>query len=189
MENFTSAMGSYLESEGQLCLDINKWPVDISTEDEKYNSRKYNQMKALESVDLVDSHYAEVGYIVIWGNEQKMKVKRYSLTTEASPFIKDREITMVTQGGTQTSKAPSLCWGEKRLGKIMRWERPVTLGTETKSVITYTYQVKNQAVWSVNPDIRAAFPSILNTLEGENKKEYKHLMYLNNKGWKATALY
>lgn len=63
-KNFSAALTQYFDKRGEMCLGINKWPVDLSGMDlqlqKTMKTGKANQMAALESVGLVKGEDATV---------------------------------------------------------------------------------------------------------------------------------
>lgn len=188
--NFSVAISDYLDKDGDICLNIKEWPVDLSTMDIKLKdgskSSKANQMSALESAGLVKSNEVEVeetGYFST--TPIKSKVKRYTLTLNATPFIREMNVTAFGLSGHTSVKKPFLCWGKKRIKNIIKWEGPTTSGTQTKAIVTYTYKIDSIADWAKNEHITTAFPHILSDINNAKNGEHKIALYLSNIGWEA----
>jgi hypothetical protein len=116
----------------------------------------------------------------------KTRIARYTLTDAAKPFAQEKEVTSFSLDGAQ--KQTDLCWGNKTLDKIVKWEGPKKLGDYQEAGITYTYKVDNLADWAKRPDVQAAFPDVRSTLDGAGSKESKHVIKLTSQGWEAKGL-
>ncbi len=190
-KNFSAAMSAYFNKNGDLCLGVRQWPVDLRERDIQAKNLNLKQMSALESVGLVKAENAEVDIIGIMSNKptgEKAKVKRYTLSEAANPFVKEIEVKSIGLNGSQEIKQHDLCWGQKALDKIVKWEGPIKLGDYQEAGITYTYKINNMAEWANNPEVQSAFPSIQNTVENASTKQLTHGIKLTSEGWEARGL-
>ena len=171
-KNFRVALTKYLNTEkSDECLRsdvggiLGKWPVDVQ-EGAWFGVKT---MAALESVGLVKSEDTVV---------DKMKVKRYTLTDAAKPFI--REIN-----GLGGEPLQQICWGKPVLDKVVKWNAPVKLGDYQETLVTYTYTISNIAEWAKSPAIQAAF-GIKNAVDGASTvQKDRHIFHMTSQGWEA----
>ncbi len=174
-KNFGAALAQYFEKKGQLCLNQNlDFPVAVTELDLFLQKNSpisiANQMAALEAAGLVKCEAADKG-------------KRCSLTDAAKPFVRETEATIWGLKGST-----DLCWGQKALDKVVKWEGPMKLGDYQSATITYTYKVNNAAEWTKKPEVQAAFPMVKFILDGAGKKESQHAVKLTSLGWEALGL-
>ncbi len=170
-QNFSMALSQHLNKNGRLCLSIQEWPVDVTTMDiaiqKNSPSSLANQMMALESAGLVTR-----ADIQGTGFNQGI-IKRYSLSDAAKPYLHEES---------------QLCWGQRSLDNIVKWEGPIKLGDYQEVSVTYLYKIDNLADWANKPEIQKAFPEVKNIIDGANVKESKHTLKLTSKGWEAKGL-
>lgn len=102
-----------------------------------------------------------------------LKIKRYKLTDAAKPYLHEES---------------RLCWGQKVLEKVVKWEGPIMLGDYQVAKITYLYKIDIAADWTSKPEIPNAFPAIKNVLDGAGSRETTHVLKLTNNGWEAKGL-
>ncbi|WP_434779045.1 hypothetical protein [Neisseria sp. Ec49-e6-T10] len=193
-QNFTTAMNQYFDKKGDLCLNIKKWPVDVSEGSlgmqNNTPSSEVNRMVALEAVGLVRGEDAEVQGTNFSGEPNGVirKVKRYMLTDAAKNFIQEKDVDSIGMNGKNTVRQTKLCWGKQNIDKIVKWEGPIKLGDYQEVGITYTYKINNIADWAKKPEIQAAFPEVKNIIDNESSREIKHGIKLTSQGWEAKGL-
>ncbi|MDR2127657.1 MAG: hypothetical protein LBP52_01125 [Burkholderiaceae bacterium] len=188
-KNFSAALTQYFDKKGDLCLSLGeKWPIDLTETDfsSKSSYGQANQMAVLEAAGLVKSEDAERDIVDMFTDKptgSKIKLKRYTLTDAAKPFVQERKISYV-----RDEKQPDLCWGKKVLDKVVKWEGPFKLGDYQEVGVTYTYKITDMADWAKKPEIQAAFPYTLKRdLDGVGKQS-QHAVKLTSEGWEALGL-
>jgi hypothetical protein len=189
-KNFGAALGQYLDKKGDLCLNIAKWPVDVSEMDLRLQKTMprgtAGQMAALEAVGLVKEADVEIEGTGFDGKPTgvKFKVKRYALTDAAKPFERTKEVERFGTKETQTD----LCWGKKALDKVVKWEGPMKYGDYQAANVKYQYKIEGLADWAKKPEFLAAFPNVGKITEEAGKKEQQHGVTLTSVGWEANGL-
>lgn len=199
--NFGAAMDHYFEKRGDLCLSTKTWPLDLKEFELRFSSATPTspgaQMAALEAAGLVKSEEAEIAVSDFLGKPtgRKVRVKRYTLTDAAKPFMKetamsavDREVSAIKLHGQIAEKQADLCWGTKALDKVVKWEGPIKLGDYQEASVTYLYKVNNVAEWAKRADVQAAFPSVKSILDAAGAKPATHAIKLTSLGWEAKGL-
>lgn len=179
-KNFGAALSQYFVKKGQLCLNQRRvFPVTVTDMDLKLQQTTQTgtagQMVALEAAGLVECTASGNGRLC-------------SLTDAAQPFIQEREATSWGVNGSTKVTQIDLCWGQKAIDKIVKWEGPMKFGDYQEARLTYTYKLDNTAEWARKPEIQAAFPLVKSTLEGAGSRESKHAVKLTNQGWEAKGL-
>ena len=94
-KNFGAAINQYFDEGGNLCLNT-AFPVDLSEMDLRQQSRAVKEMVALEAAGMVKGEFIEAdnpwfmgGHL---GGKAKIKVKRYTATDAAKPFVQEKEV-------------------------------------------------------------------------------------------------
>jgi hypothetical protein len=195
-KNFAAAMTQYFDKKGDLCLDFKgPWPVDLDESDLRLQKTEQtgiaNKMAALEAVGLAKSEDIEVEQrsIIPGGSTYKSKIRRYTLTDAAKPFVREKEVSSTFFTGNKvTVKQTDLCWGKQALDRIVKWEGPMKFGDYQEAGITYTYKVNNIADWAKKPEVQSAFPDVKSVLDGAGSEESKHGIKLTSQGWEARGL-
>lgn len=193
--NFGNAISQYLDQKGDLCLNMKKWPVDVSSMDlqmqKSFPTGTAGQMAALEAVGLVKGTDTEVDQIGAFTNKptgNKFKVKRYVLTDAAKPFEKQSENEYSGVNGKVKETLTNICWGKKSLDKVVKWEGPVVLGDYQEAKVIYQYKIDNLADWAKKPEFQAAFSSVGDIIDNASKKEVSHGVKLTSEGWEPRGL-
>lgn len=187
--NFKAALDQYFAKKGDVCLDFPGWPKEINTSVKSFGSdRPYSdiaQMKALESVGLVESKEVEKP-VESWGKPtgRTNTITQFDLTPAGKAAMR--------KPGTNTSAWSSgkhdLCYGKQAVDKIVKWDAPMSFGEYKATSVTYTYKINDLSPWASNPKMQEAFPQLKRTLEGVGSEESKHGVELTNLGWEANGL-
>jgi len=180
-KNFGIAVTQYFDKKGELCLDPFKWPVDVYEIDVRqqklYPDNAAGQMSALEAVGLAKGEDMELPGTVVDGKASGVKVRRYTMTDAAQPYLK-----------TKPGKLPRICWGRKSLSKVIRWADPAKVGDHEETSVLYTYQLSNVADWARKPKVKEAFPELGRNIDGERSQKEKMYVKLTPNGWEAFGL-
>lgn len=163
--NFREALNQHFAAEkNRLCFWLRKMPMDIR-ESERSSNRQGAGLDALAAAGLLKSEEVEVSGR--FGGQEK--ATRYTLTDAAQPFLR-------TDG-----YSPGLCWGKKRVGKIIKW---IDHGEGDAGVI-YTYDIVDMADWAKNQDVQEGFRLKDIVADAETKKEVGIGVRLTNIGWEV----
>ena len=187
-KNFGAAINQYFEvrdtMEGGLCLNIMEWPVDVVPGRREWDEKtgRARQMTTLEAVGLVKGEEIETD------DGKKTKIKRYTLTEAAKPFIQEKDVDHIGFSDSKTVKKPDICWGKRVVDKVVKWEGPLKLGDYQEAKVTYTYKVINLVEWAKKPEVQETFPVIKHILDGAGTKEDRHSVHLTSQGWEASGL-
>ena len=172
-KNFGTAISQYFDKKGEMCLDPLTWPVDVYETDLRqqklYPDGVAGQMAALEAAGLARSEDTEAS--------TRAKIKRYTLTDAAKPFLR-----------ADAKQQQRLCWGRKSLSKVVRWADPAKVGDHEESSVIYTYTLSNVAAWARKPQIKEAFPVLGRTIDGERSQKEKLYVKLTPQGWEGLGL-
>jgi hypothetical protein len=182
-KNFAATVTQYYDKKGDLCLDPIKWPVDVYDTDLRqqklYPDGVAGQMAALEAAGLAKGEDVELPGTFVDGKPSglKVKVKRYTLTDAAQPYLR-----------TPAGRKPRICWGHMSLSKVIRWADPAKVGDHEESSVLYTYKLSNVADWARKPQVKEAFPAVGQTIDGERSQKAKLYVKLTPQGWEAFGL-
>lgn len=169
-KNFSAAITQYFERHGNLCLGLGQWPVIIG------HDVKDLKMPALESAGLVKGEIDDRG-------PGSYKIKRYTLTDAAKPFVHE----WVSDGPFMSGvKLLDLCWGKKALDRIVKWKGPMKFGDYQEAGVIFTYKVNNVADWATKPGFQLAFPDVKRVLDGVGTKQEERGVKLTNQGWEPA---
>jgi hypothetical protein len=180
-KNFGIAVTQYFDKKGEMCLDPFKWPVDVYDIDVRqqklYPDNAAGQMSALEAVGLARGEDMALPGAVVDGKASGVKVRRYTMTDAAQPYLK-----------TKPGKLPRICWGRKSLSKVIRWADPAKVGDHEETSVLYTYQLSNVADWARKPQVKEAFPELGRNIDGERSQKEKMYVKSTPNGWEAFGL-
>jgi hypothetical protein len=173
-KNFGMAVDQYFATKGAMCLDPIAWPVDVYETDlrqqKMYPDGVAGQMAALEAAGLARGEDTVLP-------DPKIKVRRYTMTDEAKPFLR-----------TDAKQKQRLCWGRKSLEKVVRWADPKKVNGQEESAVIYTYKLSDVAGWARKPQVKEAFPLVGQNVNGEHTQKEKLYVKLTPQGWEALGL-
>jgi len=168
--NFRSAVDKYYEKHGELCIRLRDWPVKLVGDLESYNSQFVQDIKALEAAGLIKAEESVEG--------SNKKSVSYDLTDMARQYIKN----------TTSTGRVDLCWGKKRVDKVVKWIGPRVSGDYQEALVIHTYKVVDIVDWAKRPDMQAAFPTIKEAIDEAGKEEVGHPVVLTSVGWESVRL-
>jgi len=178
-ENFSYAIARRLEQSGDLCLGLRAWPIDVNFVQRLRGVEA--SLVALEAAGLLRGEWVDTGNALL---EPDARVKRYTLTDAAAPYI--RQLPAAERRVRTGSSAPGrdLCWGRKELDRIVEWSGPLRLGEYRTADVTYRFRIADMAGWALLPQVQEAFPEIPRIIE-RAATERRQIVYLTPSGWKA----
>lgn len=178
---FSKAINQYLAKHGQECTFIAQaFPIDIPTSELKDQSGTAAQMAALEQAGLVrgsDTTAVIHGMMGALGASAPRSVRRYALTDEGRKYFQ------VKPGILGQSSA--ICYGQKRVDSIVKWDVPTALDETTSTEVTYTYKIDDAAPWARRPDIQRIFSDVRTTINGTSKTTEIVGLQLTSNGWEV----
>ena len=184
-KNFGDALTAHLAKKGNLCLDLYDWTVDIGSLDR--HSERAGRLAVLEKAGLMKAREAEIEEQQLLGGVSKRKVLRYDPTAEGKTFYREKQVMAFTASGKAVRG--DLCYGQKFLHKVVKWDQPVALGRYKEVMVTYTYRVEKLADWAKSAEVRRTFPVVARVVDDAGKKEEQLVLKLTNQGWEAMVLY
>ena len=187
--NMAQAVSEYLSATAGLCLQQSEWPVDIGVMalklQKEFPRSLAGKMAALESTGLVAGtwvSHSEKNSTP--GTSADPELKRYTLTPLAKKYlIKTRFAATDLSGQRHIIVADRLCWGKQTLDKIISWTPPKTSGLKTETVITYTYDIADEAPWALTPQVNKAFQMLSMINKGKKKAKKEVHAHLTARGW------
>jgi hypothetical protein len=185
-KNFKAALSQYFEKKGELCLEV-ALPQDTFAD---AKGDVVDQMAALAAVGMVQGTDIERDGTNFVGNPtgKKQKLKRYTPTEAAKPFMSEIKFAGIVPAGYEGEPSFALCWGKKAPDKIVKWDGPIALGSYQEVKVTYTYKIEPFAEWAKNPAVQAAFKSVKSAIDNAGKLEDYHALKLTSQGWEALGL-
>mgnify|MGYP000960059041 CR=1 FL=1 len=180
--NFAEALSRLFEKTGAQCLDQVEWPGEFTVAEmeaaAKYPRWTINQYLALQQLGLAGREEfvgpQRIGGVPLVGTD--VKQTRFVLTDASKPFQR-----VTNQGQVK------LCWGQKALAKIVKWEGPLKLGDYQEVVVTYLYTIEGEADWAKQPSVNAAFALLKAARDGVGNKEERLALVLTNAGWEGRS--
>ena len=183
--NFATAVDQYLEKNGDLCLGLTSWPVDIDEADFLPANATFGtearQMSALEALGIATRTDTVAG-------KGRGKIRRYSLSDEGKRFIRERDVISTGLDGNKTVKQGDLCYGKLQLDKVVKWTGPVKLGDYQEATVNFTYKIKGLATWAEKPEFQKDFPDAAKVITDEGTAERSRLLKLISTGWQVSGL-
>jgi len=132
--NFRTAINHYLEKHGKACTWIGRpFPIDVSESEHKFQSGTSAQMTVLAAASLVRSSDAVAATPGILGPGAPRRVKRYEATAAGKKSLQ--------QAPGIFGQSAGFCYGDKTVDSIVKWTEPGTVGTGSRSEVTYVWSV------------------------------------------------
>lgn len=188
-KNFAAAISAYLEKKGELCLSAETWPIDVPVRELRMESRSSDatRMSAMKDVGLVASSVQEIE-TKSWDGKpsgRKTKVTRYALTEKGMSFFRP---DAVSTSAKPDERRGSLCYGQKALDKIVKWDGPIKLGDYQEAGVKYLYKIDDLAEWAKDEKIQTTYPSIKYDVDGIGKTQQSHGVKITSIGWEANGI-
>lgn len=191
-KNFGAAIDAYLAKKGALCLNDDKWPIEIDEADRRMRGTlggvgSIERVEALASQGLASATEIEKPVQSFLGAStgRTQKITRYDLTAKGKQFFHEtRGYSTLHEGEVHGE----LCYGKKALDKVVKWEGPMKLGDYQAADVKYLYRIDGLADWAKSKEIQAAFPNVKEWIEGAGNKQQSHGVHLTSVGWEANGL-
>lgn len=187
-EKVVDAITHHLSSDGSLCLSPRRWPVDVTEAELRLEAilptGRARQMAALEAAGLIKAEPLKVDVSplgALWGNQGE--IRRYALTSKAESYAREVKTRSVTSPAGQAKRKIALCWGSKRLDRIIHWRAPQGFGHQAE--VTYTYRLDSVAEWALNPAVQDAFPEVRDDFELAGVQRVDHVVKLGGRALEA----
>lgn len=181
--NFKHAINAYFEKNGRVCIPIvQKFPLDLAASnlDDRYGTAP--ELAALEKAGLVHSFNTTAAIKgmmdALRGPGKPRAVKRYELTDQGKKYFQ--------RYSTLFGQAEGFCYGQERVGSIVKWDEPMTQGGYSVTSVTYTYRVDGLATWAQLPNMQRVFPIIKMIIDQTNINQVARL-HLTNNGWEVNG--
>ncbi|WP_347558679.1 hypothetical protein [Robbsia sp. KACC 23696] len=192
--NFATALNHYLDVDGDLCLNVGRFPADIDEAALKAQASTpagpAAQMAALQRAGLVSSVDVLTGGMAYSDQHltgRRALVRRYTLTTAGRDATRKIVGDEVQATGKHEVERSDLCYGKIEVDKVIDWDGPTTVDGRKEAVVHYTYKVSHVADWAKTPALGAAFPALQNTLTGADDARLSTTMVLGKDGWAAKG--
>lgn len=193
--NFSTALDHYLDDNGDLCLDVGPFPVDVSEDDLRVQNSAPSghaaRMAALQRAGLLSSVDVSLGQLSFVDDRptgHRMHVRRYDLTTAGRDAYRKIVADEVLASGKQEPERGDICYGKLSLDKVSGWDGPTEVDGRKEASVHYSYQLDNVADWAKTPAVGQAFPFVANTLAGVGNAQLSTTVVLmGDKGWVAKA--
>lgn len=185
--NFGAAISQYLEKTGDLCLGWNfkRWPVDLIA---GKSFELAPRMEALEAAKLVSSENTVVDDVSVFGRTGlKVAARRYNISDKGKAFYRSKSAAAGSRD-VKSFGASDFCYGKMALGSVVKWDGPVTRGSLSAAMVTYTYTINDLADWVKEPAIAAAFPDTSRVLSSAGA-EQRLALKLSSAGWEVDNGY
>jgi hypothetical protein len=183
-KNFAAATEMYLQKRGTLCLDLRqRWPVEniLAEGSSSTTNSAAERLTALEAAGLVRSERVERAQ----PGGRPSTIVRYDLTDMGRQYTRPTERIVFTVSAEEEKKpALDLCYGQKTLASITKWEGPMKFGDYQEAGIYYTYVIKDVAPWADDEAMQRMFTSMKRELV-EVPKEGQLSVKLTSAGWEA----
>lgn len=191
-KNFREPLAQTVRS-SELCLSSIAWPRDVTEFERKLMAgtlvgRDFERLDALEAVGLVKSELVEQDVrSPVDGKPgfRKVMVTRYTLSDAAKPFARERKIVGELKGGPEL-KHIDLCWAQRSLERITKWEQRKSNSGPQEVVVFFTYKIEGVADWARNERIQAVYPAVKETLEGNRQWQASLRLSPQGKGWQVN---
>ena len=180
-----TALETYLESQGNLCLAKFDWPINVSERDVRAHTRDALQMPVLEKLGLVRSKHTTLRRVSDEGHET-LPARRYELTKAGKSFYISKEAVTEGPGGGNVEHHKDFCAAKVTLDKVVGWAKPTDRASHDETTLTYTYHIA-AASWMSDPDAQRVFPMVDRVIKGAGTMKLEQRMSRTQEGWVAVA--
>lgn len=152
-------------------LDLNKVPSfqrDFLNQLSQDPTSNFGRVKGLEKAGLIQKPAA--------GG------KIYELTELGRKYATETKVRRPFQ---EEKTALKFCWGKIHPSEVVNFDIPNSNSSNSKTIVTFKYQVSDLADWAKNKNIQESYPQIGSVLEMQDKKEIKQALKLTNNGWEV----
>lgn len=185
-KNFGEVIDAALLAQGPECISLGQWPKDLPT---GTKSIEADQLAALSAAGLVQKEPAQVQQHGFFGipTDELTAGDRYTLTAMAAKYTVERTAPW-NLIGTNDKPNTYLCWGQKRLDKVVKWLGPKKNGEYAEASVFYTAKLTDQQAWATQPLMLRNFRD-LERAQARTGREESMDLQLSSEGWESTHRY
>lgn len=193
-ETMGAAINQYLAKTGDLCLELNKWPVEVSEHESNMEGKLPHglarQMVTLKSLGLVTETPGEVDQLL--GGKptgRKFKVRYFDLTDEGKKFFRPDVVQHPATSGANPKVKGDLCYGNKAVAKVVKLDRLPESDPVEEYNVRYLYKVDGLAEWAKRPEFQTTFPGPARIIADAEKKQITHAVKVTAEGLVPRGLH
>lgn len=177
-ENFKSALVETLSKNGDVCLAMFDWPMDLTPAEAGAGSRHAVQLPVFEKLGLATS---EVVAVPKTAENPQGVIKRYALTNEGRKYYKPHEYT--SRDGVKHLN--DFCVAHIKPDAVVSWQLDKSDAQHPLAIVSYTYQVE-PAPWMKDADAQRVLPMIALVINGAGgRQQMRQGFTLGEQGWVA----
>ena len=166
---FSRAIQQQLGAQGDLCIGFERWPVDVRPDD----TAALEQLSALEKAGVLVGADETVKSDVQRGN---VRIRRYRLTPQGRQSFK----------GSAEDRG-DVCYGQKKLVQVEKWEGPLSIGQFEQAKVVYTYRLEGLPAWTSSLQVKSAFPVLARNVGSGGQGSTEVLLTRTSEGWEAKT--
>ncbi|MBU4610301.1 hypothetical protein IMZ29_07035 [Achromobacter sp. GG226] len=184
-KNFGEVVDSTLLALGPECVNLGHWPKELPAGSKSIEA---DRLAALSAAGLVKQEPAQVQQLSVFGTatEQMTAGFRYTLTEVAARSVVERP-TVRGLFGPKDQMDSHLCWGQKRLEKVVKWLGPKRDGEYAEASVIYTAKLTEEQPWASQPIMQKTFRDVERSMARIGREESMDLE-LSSEGWESTRL-
>ncbi len=193
-ETMGAAIGQYLAKNGDLCLSLNKWPVEVSEHETNHEKMLPHgiarQMSTLKMFGLVAETEGEIDQLIgKTPTGRKFKVRTFNLTDEGKKFYRPEVVQHAALSGANPKVKGDLCYGNKAVAKVVKLDALPESGPDKEYNVRYLYKVDGLAPWATQPEFQKTFPGAANIIKDAEKKQMTHAVKVTSLGLVPRGLH
>jgi len=193
-ESMGAAVDQYLAKNGDLCLSLNKWPVEVSeheTQMEKMLPHGLGrQMATLKTFGLVTETEGEIDQLI--GKRptgRKFKVRTFNLTEEGQKFYRPEVVQHAALAGSNPKVKGDLCYGKKAVEKVVKFDLLPESAPVEEYNVRYLYKIDGLAEWAKRPEFQQTFPGAARIISEAGKNQMTHGVKVTDSGLVPRGLH
>jgi len=172
----TTAVRSFLQSHGDLCVGKFTWPRVVTGADRQARTSDAVQLPVMERLGLVKSE------VVPAVTPKSGAVTRYSLTAKGLQFYLQRKETILGAHDRPVQRAADFCVGRLSVDKVVKWSRPQQIHGQLETMVLYTYRIR-PADWMADAQARKVFPVVDRIIRGQGNLLMSVTVQARNGEW------
>jgi hypothetical protein len=193
-ESMGAAVDQYLAKNGDTCLLLNDWPVEVSEHEtrmeEKLPHGLARQMATLKMFGLVTETEGEVDQLI--GKRptgRKFKVRTFNLTEEGKKFYRPEVVPHAALAGSNPKVKGDLCYGKKAVEKVIKLDLLPESAPVEEYNVRYLYKIDGLPEWAKRPEFQQTFPGAARIISEAGKKQMTHGVKVTDSGLVPRGLH
>jgi len=158
-DNFAAAVNQKLASNPVRCLPPTDWPATAEPGDHGNPYAFYDAGVGFVQAGIATTKEEGPDYST---NFRKKAI--FALTDEGK-----KQLVLDKRQPFPGKDYGRFCYGKVKLNKILKWDEPTKIGSETVTTVTYSYEMVDVPKWADNKQLQLSFPVLGTDVTGKGQ--------------------